>query len=701
MHVLLTNDDGPPGVDSPYIHYFVEAVRKYTDWDLSIALPHQQRSWIGKAHIMGQDITASYVYPGEEVGEPFEGPIDAPKADSDEQAWVLLDGTPASCANIGIHHLFKEKGPVDLVLSGPNYGRNCTALYIMSSGTVGASMESALCGVKSIALSFSFKQKGVHEPEHIREASRISVELIKNLYENWSEDAQLYAVNVPLVDTLNGKTPIRYAPILENQWGASFDGGKSTEGKLVFKWNPDFGACARSVAASSPGNDGWVVANDMISVTPLVASFKQCRQTSGQIHLNNACNPTSNGTTEEEKVVCAVSIPKSNYLYPVWEKALSEQFGDRLTLVDEPPKVGKAFHYADYDDLDFDRLGSGDANYLACSYVYRKGLIRKHFLTNTVQVYTAKNPASILKEAYPPSFHLEVDYAEFLDDALDESYELRMQVEESDGKATWILKPSMSDRGQGIRLFKTLDQLQAIFDEFDEGVTTDDEDEEVSRPESDEDNNGVITSQMRHFVVQKYLDNPLILAEHGGRKFHIRTYVLASGALNVYVYRHMLALFALSTYSRPSKDDSDHIPLHGHLTNTCLQGESKDEESVNLFWELKGLSDKDKSHIFKQICEITGEVFKAASVVDRINFQPLDTAFEFYGLDFLVLDDFSVKLLEINAYPDFKQTGDDLKQVIEGLFSAATKTVIAPYFDEQTDASEDLTPVLKSSLNNW
>lgn len=275
MHVLITNDDGPPGEASPYFHYFVEALQKYTNWTISVALPHVQRSWIGKAHFVGHDITAEYIYPALNGTYDYEGPFEQSQSDEKDNEWVLLNGTPASCANIGIAHLFKDKGPVDLVISGPNYGRNCTALYIMSSGTVGAAMEASLCGVKSIGLSYSFRQKGSHNADHITEASRLAVKLIQRLYSEWNNEAQLYTINVPLCDSLSDDTKVLYAPILENQWNASYSAGKVKNGKLTFNWNPDFKACQDSIDNSSPGNDGWVVNNDMISVTPLRACFKE------------------------------------------------------------------------------------------------------------------------------------------------------------------------------------------------------------------------------------------------------------------------------------------------------------------------------------------------------------------------------------------------------------------------------------------
>lgn len=176
-------------------------------------------------------------------------------------------------------------------------------------------------------------------------------------------------------------------------------------------------------------------------------------------------------------------------------------------------------------------------NYFTNSYIYRKALIRKHFLSHTIQTYTAKNPESILKKAYLESFTIDLDYAEFLDDALDENWELRQELENESQDKWWIVKPSMSDKGQGIRVFKTIEDLQAIFDSFD------DEDSEAEESGNDDDaddvngefmdNNKVNISQLRHFIIQEYLTNPLLLASMDNRKFHIRCYVVCRGDLQV------------------------------------------------------------------------------------------------------------------------------------------------------------------------
>lgn len=375
-------------------------------------------------------------------------------------------------------------------------------------------------------------------------------------------------------------------------------------------------------------------------------------------------------------------------------KAISKKLPN-IKIEDQIPPKGDyfVFHYGDYEDLDHERLMS-DSAYIVNSYIYRKSLIRKHYLANTIAVYQAKNPTSILKTAFPESFQFELTYAEFLDDTLDEVYELRCELMENEEKLnkTFILKPSMTDKGQGIHIFKTIDQLQTIFNSFDEDDTDD---------EGDETNDGMIISQLRHFVVQEYISHPLLLPDYGNRKFHIRTYVLATGQLQVYVYDRMLMLFSAEKYKNPDlliNDIEDEIiDMTGHLTNTCLQDET-DEKVVE---ELRNssLSNETQQNIRNQIHLIVGDLFKAAVNVDRMNFQPLPNAFEAYGLDFLVSDNVNentgVTLLEVNAYPDFRQTGSELKELIEEFFDGIMNKAIMPLIGCDPKADKNMSKVLE------
>ncbi|KAF2710103.1 sure-like protein [Pleomassaria siparia CBS 279.74] len=339
MHILITNDDGPPSdQSSPYVQSLVTTLQS-AGHTVSVVLPHTQRSWIGKAHLVGHSIKPTYYRPDPQTttnnrlsntGTTSLTPL---PASSTEEEWILVDSTPASCVQIGLYHYFESRGPIDLVISGPNYGRNSTAVFSLSSGTIGGALEAAVCNQKAIALSYAFFDRN-HDAGIISAASTHSVKVIEHLYANWDKNTHLYSVNVPLVENV-GSRKVLYTDMLQNAWssGSCFtvidapadedqtpdeielhlrkaeekqgrkelrgDGTESGRDTPVsqkgaehvrykhqhFKWAPRFTDVYKSVEDSEPGNDGWAVAQGFTSVTPLRANFMHVQGFQGEIKL--------------------------------------------------------------------------------------------------------------------------------------------------------------------------------------------------------------------------------------------------------------------------------------------------------------------------------------------------------------------------------------------------------------------------------
>ncbi|KAG6878429.1 hypothetical protein C0993_007030 [Termitomyces sp. T159_Od127] len=274
-----------------------------------------------------------------------------------------------------------------------------------------------------------------------------------------------------------------------------------------------------------------------------------------------------------------------------------------------------------------------------------------------------KHLSSSLKAAVPKTYEIEISFADELDEMwADDLWELGELLDTS--PSWWILKPGMSDRGMGIRIFNSKESLQQIFEEFE---LSDDE------GESSPGETAVVTSQLRHFVIQEYIPNPLLLdpseASIDG--------VPKPSEVKV-------------PYEEPT--DASSLDLTPHLTNTSLQTH-KGEEGVRLFDELVGcqilsshegdsslkFTREDLTNIVRQMVEVLGETFKAA-LENPVHFQPLPNAFELYGIDFLVAmstasgqPQFQVKLLEINAEPAIELTGPRLTWILEDLFVSIGK----------------------------
>jgi tubulin--tyrosine ligase len=239
--------------------------------------------------MVGQTVKPFYFRPGtlhQEDGTIHSRP--APPGSKPTEEWILVDGTPASCVQIGLYHFFQDRGPIDLVISGPNYGRNSTAVFGLSSGTLGGALEAAVCKKKAIALSFAFESRN-HDPVIIAAASRQSLKVVEYLYKNWDPNTDLYSVNIPLIENVE-TNKVMLTNMLQNYWGPTscfeeiedesgdadveeqriregegilendFSEGLTTRHKHKhFKWAPKFADVHKSVEASAPGNDGWAV----------------------------------------------------------------------------------------------------------------------------------------------------------------------------------------------------------------------------------------------------------------------------------------------------------------------------------------------------------------------------------------------------------------------------------------------------------
>jgi len=332
LRVLLTNDDGPPGPDSPYIYGFAKRLVKEFGWDVKIVIPNAQKSWIGKAFHIKEITTGCYYYPRgpDGMGEASSYSRAMKPEEGEFSEWVLLDGSPATCANIGLHNLFKDE--MDLVISGPNLGRNSSAAFALSSGTIGAALSGALSGVRAIAVSYGTVKRPVplelYEPAHA-----LSCRIIARLLASWPQQSDsgagtgsapdLYNINIPMVDELlleHGGMRVVWTHMWRNRYGRLFkaiqeppaaksegpamdmqpggpDASPSNSGQvtahwktsdssssvdataprsLTFKFSPDFQDLINPPLESLPvGSDGWAIAQNWASVTPLCASFAE------------------------------------------------------------------------------------------------------------------------------------------------------------------------------------------------------------------------------------------------------------------------------------------------------------------------------------------------------------------------------------------------------------------------------------------
>jgi tubulin--tyrosine ligase len=254
-------------------------------------------------------------------------------------------------------------------------------------------------------------------------------------------------------------------------------------------------------------------------------------------------------------------------------------------------------------------------------YSCNSALTRKCHLSQTIDHWVRKHPNSILKYHFPESIGFEVDYVEYLNDALEDAFEIHQSFMKNTGidptqREWWILKGNLIDGGQGLGLFSTIYELRQIFET---SYIDEPEDSGSEREDESKMQDSMFISQVCQFAIQRYVHPRLLMCS--GRKFHIRIYVLAVGWLKVFVHREMKALFAQEPYCHPGMSTAS----EKHLTNTTIHC-GRRQELAQRFWDLPSLrplterpskangGNSDwKIRCFEQICAIVAALFEGAA----------------------------------------------------------------------------------------
>jgi 5'-nucleotidase len=155
MRILVSNDDG---INAEGL-VVLERIAKTLSKDVWVAAPEVEQSGAGHSLTLHLPVRVRKITPKR----------------------FAISGTPTDCVLLALHEIIPAKmggkHNVDLVLSGINRGSN-VGDDVTYSGTVAAAMESAILGVKSIALSQLFDDR---EKVHWKTAERHAPKLIRTL----------------------------------------------------------------------------------------------------------------------------------------------------------------------------------------------------------------------------------------------------------------------------------------------------------------------------------------------------------------------------------------------------------------------------------------------------------------------------------------------------------------------------------------
>lgn len=218
-------------------------------------------------------------------------------------------------------------------------------------------------------------------------------------------------------------------------------------------------------------------------------------------------------------------------------------------------------------------------------------------------------------------------------------------------------------------------------------------------------------------MIQKYIERPLLINE---RKFDIRVWSLLTQNLDLYVFKEGYLRMSSENYDVKNIDNA-----FIHLTNNAVQQYSK---NYGQFESGNQLSFSDFQHYLdrnKLRCSVRGDIIpriyqyitlSMAAVRNKINKNDRKFCFELFGFDFIIDEQFTVWLIEVNTNPCIEESSSLLKQYIPRMLDDALKLTIDQIYppryakssqqQQETelkppsgDAADDLQPeTIKSDL---
>ncbi|XP_024946433.1 tubulin glycylase 3A [Cephus cinctus] len=190
-----------------------------------------------------------------------------------------------------------------------------------------------------------------------------------------------------------------------------------------------------------------------------------------------------------------------------------------------------------------------------------------------------------------------------------------------------------------------------------------------------------------YFVVQKYIERPLLVHD---TKFDVRQWYLVTKSypLNIWIYKEALLRFS----SRPFTFSHYHEAVH--ICNTAVQCKYADQKNSvrSQDWDCEKINDylKKSGHkgepwydeIYPKMCE----AIVATTIAAQEHMDKRRCSFELYGADFMIMDDLSVWLIEINTNPRMHPPST---RVTARLYPEVLESLIKVILDYPTNPKAD------------
>ncbi|KRW99818.1 hypothetical protein PPERSA_10937 [Pseudocohnilembus persalinus] len=332
----------------------------------------------------------------------------------------------------------------------------------------------------------------------------------------------------------------------------------------------------------------------------------------------------------------------------------------------------------DHDDIEFDYKWTRNQKELNFDKFKQGKQIINHIKNLKKSLSDKNNLVSNLKEMDKKKMYNfdsnDFHFKTYIFNLKNEKYnkqETKFFQQEKDG--IWITKNPYSSLGLGIQLFKNIDQLkQDIMD--------------IKSTELDQDDEEQINKVKSYSLVQKYLDNPLLI---NNKKVDFRVYVLiVSLDPLIVLYQDGIIKSCIKEYDNDF-EEFDQNEAYKHLTNFSF---SKTHPQFQELKEQLVMTKEDFENKLRQEYNLTEE--KLASMFeDRKKIAAYTTlagkdklvvqkgAYQLMGLDMMWDKDFNAKLIEVNTNTSLSNETKVYRQVMPQLVQSTLDLILETYDD--------------------
>jgi hypothetical protein len=159
-----------------------------------------------------------------------------------------------------------------------------------------------------------------------------------------------------------------------------------------------------------------------------------------------------------------------------------------------------------------------------------------------------------------------------------------------------------------------------------------------------EDARKELTKRFKNVIISEYIQNPLL---YEGKKFHLRMYILInSEPFSWSFWDQGKAMTAKLKYKK------------GDWTNKLIHDSHGETTPKDIYFP-EDILPKDKyDYVYKQMKTILGAVSEIIKPYVRC-YEESKYCCEVFGIDFMITDDYTVKLIEINAEAGYGSKNED------------------------------------------